>query len=518
MKIRFLFFFLLIQTFLFAQSKREVIALDPSSQDVPWRSGPVALSLQEITPFLAYAIAWEGEAESVQIRFLGANGEWSAWQECARDYHEIEGETKKYSILGFAKPTVQKFQLSSDLPLSGVVFHGYSPGKSAEPSTADNPAISSRFCPCPLPGFQDREGWCPGGNCPPHPNPAFTNVTHLIIHHSAGSNVSSDWAAVVRSIWDFHVNTRGWSDIGYNWLIDPNGVIYEGRGNDWIGAHFCSTNSNTMGICMLGTFTNQLPEADAVQSLRELLAWKSCESDIDPLGSAFHPSSNLTLDQISGHRDGCATECPGGTFYATIPTLRQEVQDYLTNNCSSLAAPTDLTGSVQGLQEIDLTWIDNAAGETSYEVERAEGTGSDFMVVATLGADAESYTDQVPAPGVYGYRVRAMNAQETSAYSEAVTVNTDPSATAQLFSTANVQVFPNPVVSSLRLSLESPVTGELRVLLRNTGQQRVKEIQIPLVKGRVEQATLNMGDLPAGVYWLQLQHRDGQGIFRVVKY
>ncbi|MFN7929681.1 MAG: hypothetical protein U0Y68_17395 [Blastocatellia bacterium] len=52
---------------------------------------------------------------------------------------------------------------------------------------------------------------------------------HLLVHHTANANTATDWAAVVRAIWSFHIFTNGWSDIGYNYLIDPN-VIYEGAG------------------------------------------------------------------------------------------------------------------------------------------------------------------------------------------------------------------------------------------------------------------------------------------------
>src|SRR5437016_1926200 len=73
----------------------------------------------------------------------------------------------------------------------------------------------------------------------------------------AGGNAATDWAAVVRSIWVLHVQGNGWNDIGYNYLIDPNGVLYEGRGggDGVMGAHFSCVNSGTMGVALLGTFS-----------------------------------------------------------------------------------------------------------------------------------------------------------------------------------------------------------------------------------------------------------------------
>jgi hypothetical protein len=166
------------------------------------------------------------------------------------------------------------------------------------------------------------------------------SVTHLIVHHSAGSNTSANWDATVLSIWNSHVNTNGWSDIGYNWLVAPNGDLYEGRGggNNVIGAHFCGTNGNTMGTCMLGTYTSVNVTDTARATLVKVLGWKCCNSNINPTAQSLHTSSGLNLFNISGHRDGCSTECPGNQVYATLPQIRTEVQSYITA-CAPCAPP-----------------------------------------------------------------------------------------------------------------------------------------------------------------------------------
>ncbi|MBK8668457.1 MAG: N-acetylmuramoyl-L-alanine amidase [Saprospiraceae bacterium] len=75
---------------------------------------------------------------------------------------------------------------------------------------------------------------------------------------------------MVASIFDFHVNTNGWQDIGYNWLIDPNGVLYEGRGGgeNVRGAHMCGYNNNTLGVCVMGNFVSLIPSDTAIISLK----------------------------------------------------------------------------------------------------------------------------------------------------------------------------------------------------------------------------------------------------------
>ena len=184
----------------------------------------------------------------------------------------------------------------------------------------------------PMPEYVKRTEWdCPDGQQPSGPV-SPTTVTHHIVHHSAGSNSSSDWPAVVRSIWEYHVNTNGWSDIGYNWLVDPNGVIYQGRGwidgNDEVqGAHFCGTNSNTMGVCVMGNFEQKTPTSDAQDSIEELLAWKSDANNINPISREYHASSGLNLFTVSGHRDGRNTLCPGENLYLRLPEIRENVKE-----------------------------------------------------------------------------------------------------------------------------------------------------------------------------------------------
>jgi hypothetical protein len=123
-----------------------------------------------------------------------------------------------------------------------------------------------------------------------------------------------NWAARVRAIWSFHTFTRGWGDIGYNYLIDPNGVIYEGRagGNNAVAFHD-TANYGSMGVSMIGDYTKVAPAAVTLDALVSILAWKAAQQNIDPLGSAYYygcarskfcyPFNNdAILPTIVGHR------------------------------------------------------------------------------------------------------------------------------------------------------------------------------------------------------------------------
>ena len=177
-------------------------------------------------------------------------------------------------------------------------------------------------------------------------SPAFYPVQKLIVHHTATQNNDPDPAATVRSIYYYHAITQGWGDIGYNFLIDEAGRIYEGRhtfdylsgssptgqdaaGNGVTAAHAYGFNSGTVGIALLGTLTNQDATPAARNALEQLLAWESERHSIDPQGSGVYTNpvngSQKDFANIAGHRDVLATDCPGGVFYSTLPQIRADV-------------------------------------------------------------------------------------------------------------------------------------------------------------------------------------------------
>ena len=209
-----------------------------------------------------------------------------------------------------------------------------------------------KFGALPRPPVVSRTEWgCPDGQGTSRPPVSYTTVTHLIVHHTAGSNSATDWAAVVRAVWNFHFYDRGYIDIGYNYLIDPNGVIYEGRsgGDNVQGAHFSGVNGGTLGVAMLGTYSGVAPTAAAAASLLRILAWKTDQRNLTPYRSALHTASGLMLPVISGHRDGPgATECPGQSLYLRLPRLRAEVQNEV-NGASYVAAVSAASFAVEAV-------------------------------------------------------------------------------------------------------------------------------------------------------------------------
>lgn len=158
-------------------------------------------------------------------------------------------------------------------------------------------------------------------------------ATHVVIHHTAGTNYAdpstNNWPASVLGIWRYHAMTLGWCDIGYHYLIDPNGVIYEGRytgvrddGNVIDGAHALGHNRATIGISLMGNFETAEPSTSAIQALDNLLGWIGTSKNIAFNTEQYYSYKNKMLNTIVGHRDVGSTACPGNFLYAKLPEIR----------------------------------------------------------------------------------------------------------------------------------------------------------------------------------------------------
>ncbi len=183
----------------------------------------------------------------------------------------------------------------------------------------------------------------------PHPiiYPTETVVQHVIVHHSAGSNSATNYQDIVRNIYLLHTQVNGWDDIGYNYLIAPDGTVFLGRDSQGLfdhdntrGAHMCNKNNATMAICLLGDYEQVSPPDVMISALEHVISWKFNKELINPMDSSIHPigpnSANLEddfLPHIAGHRQGCAedyTVCPGRHVYDKLDSIRANVESDLT--------------------------------------------------------------------------------------------------------------------------------------------------------------------------------------------
>ncbi len=215
---------------------------------------------------------------------------------------------------------------------------------------------------CEKPEMIYPEVWRSGLPAPDY-NRIWNPVNNIILHHSATSNSLTNHLQLVRSIYTYHTEVNRWSDIGYNYLIANDGTIYAGRDpgeliheDEVLGAHFCASNTGTLGVCILGTYTDSAPTQEALEALNRLLSWKTAKDSLPPHGTHPHPL-NPQLDVIAGHRDGCATLCPGDAFIDLFQQIRHNcnttledcgiflsINEYLPSN-ELLIRPNPLYGN-----------------------------------------------------------------------------------------------------------------------------------------------------------------------------
>ncbi|WP_416979214.1 peptidoglycan recognition protein [Streptomyces sp. T028] len=195
----------------------------------------------------------------------------------------------------------------------------------------------------PRPSIVTRRGWGADESMREAGFRYTTTVKAAFVHHTAtGNNYTCAQApSAIRSIYRYHVKSMGWRDIGYNFLIDKCGTIYEGRAGGVakavMGAHTLGFNSNSMGVAVLGTFTSAKPNSATVKAIARLTAWKLGVFGANPKattylksggGNLYAKGKNVRLNVISGHRDGFATECPGKQLYGKLGTARSTAATY----------------------------------------------------------------------------------------------------------------------------------------------------------------------------------------------
>lgn len=236
-----------------------------------------------------------------------------------------------------------------------------------------------------------------------------------IVHHTVSINTytRAQSAAIVRGIELYHVQGNGWNDIGYNFLIDRYGTIYEGRGGgitkNVIGAHSEGFNTGTVGISLIGNFENAKPTAAMENALVKLLAWRLDVAHIDPLSTVAYTSGGnskfkagkvVTLRAISGHRDTYFTECPGTGVYTLLPTIAKRVA---ATGLPKIYGPTVagvLGGPIrfQARLSSSSAWTVTVANSKGATVAHGSGTGALVDWTWNAPATKTSYTWTISAP------------------------------------------------------------------------------------------------------------------------
>ncbi|MBO0934301.1 N-acetylmuramoyl-L-alanine amidase [Fibrella aquatilis] len=357
-----------------------------------------------LLPHQAVSVAYDQLYSSavllLQSGQLLANTYLVAGSDTLRLYPEPHSERGPSSALCvFRKPVSQLTLLTGELAGAVSLVSLYVP-----PLPADHVANALRSMArqdCGKPQVVPVSVWRKG-LAPPKERPIATTVQFVVVHHSAGSNTVADYAEEVRNIYLLHTQTNGWNDVGYNFLVGQNGLIYEGRdgqgiidGDNVLGAHFCSQNSGTMGICLMGNFNDGQPNAASLTVLEQLIGWKLKKEGItDPNARATHASSGKVLNLISGHRDGsCATECPGENLYAALPIIRQVV----TQTCSFTTAVVQTPLATEPTLGTWMVYPNPSNGPITVQHQADDPAQVRFTLIDALGRNVPVYYQQTAA-------------------------------------------------------------------------------------------------------------------------
>lgn len=297
----------------------------------------------------------------VEVR-LRTDGAWGSWEELhveSGDGSEGGQDGTEPLWVGSADGVSVRVTSPTGQRPTGLKVATIDPGTSAaETSTATaSPAIfrsssagsvsaaASALAPTQPPIIL-RSAWGAAPNTKCDTPISVSETRGAVVHHTAGTNTytADQSAGIVRATQAFHMKSRKWCDLGYNFLVDKYGQIFEGR-NGGIdqqvrAAHSgnASVNTYAMGVSMMGTYSTSAPTQATKDAVAKLIAWRFSSKGTPVMGT--YSLGGKTLNRIAGHRDVVGTECPGAAAYAWITApdgLRQSVASNMTGGATEIA-------------------------------------------------------------------------------------------------------------------------------------------------------------------------------------
>jgi hypothetical protein len=363
--------------------------------------------------FTLVGLHWRGTG-SVRFRTRSLEGRWSPWRRAAPEPEDGpdggSAESRRQAGWTIGNPWWVGPSRDLEIRKTGRVgrvraYLVWSPAVGVPiriPAATEAPAIVPRST------WGANESIRKG---PPWYAPA---VRFAVVHHTAGRNAytRAEAPAIVKAIQLYHVQGNGWNDIGYNFLVDRFGTIYEGRyggvDRNVVGAHARGFNTGSTGIALLGTYGSATPTPAAEAALTKLLAWRLDVAHVDPLslltfisgGSERYASGvPVLLRAVSGHRDTGFTECPGTKLYGRLDALAAAAQKLGGPKIFDPRVSVSAEGPVRFQAKLSqaLSW---SIAVRSKDAEIARGSGAGTAVDWTWDATPA-------APGTYSWTIEA---------------------------------------------------------------------------------------------------------------
>lgn len=373
-------------------------------------------------PFNALFPHWlaSGGQFTLSIRTQNKAGEWSDWWLIAGD-HDLSQDAEMDEYGGMVivpaqdrththfQYTIQFTHTLTHTPPTLNWLELTFVNSTGGPSSAElqpMPDVNTPITGYPKPPVIPRSQWCVDPACNYSEGLEYHPVSHLIVHHTISGGSDADYADAVRAIWYYHTFEQDWGDVGYHYLIDPNGVIYEGHlgGDDVIGIHASQANTGSMAASLIGDYSSVPPSNEMLAALADLLAWKADQRNIDPFDAGTLPNTSWGLPKLMGHRDvygGTNTQCPGEVAHDWLPWLRQEVANRISFVSPHLYYEEWLNGA-------DSSFFTKSAADWHDTLLEIGGCGSTrhayFAFSTTNPAESSNwgiYRPDVPATGLY---------------------------------------------------------------------------------------------------------------------
>jgi len=465
--------------------------------------------------FVLAGVQWSTPADArIELRTPVAGGRMGPWAVVSGRGHDPDHATGA-QLTGEPAWTgsATRLQLRSIGRVRGVTVHAVrapaaAPGVSALARAAAQLVTPSLPAGPGQPPILARSSWAPP-SARPAAGPFYGAVSLAFVHHTDNPNGygPDEVPALILAIYQFHRYVRGWFDIGYNFVIDLFGRIWEARegGVDEPveGAQAGGYNAVSTGVAVLGTFASVLPSPPALRALQRLLAWKlslhgiptrgHVQVRVDPAGASFTPFAPgqlVSLPRIAGHRDGCTTDCPGDALYQRLPEVRAAAHGLA-------GVPAQLT-----LQSASLRLVAGAAVTVGGRLARLGGpplagatvqvqSVPDRRALATLITDADRRFSSLLTP-TRSTLLRALHADAPAAVSDVLELDLVPVITLTLTSISP------PRVSGTVRPFKRRVTIDL-YRLTATGRRLVSSTRVDVVQGAFS-ARVRPLRLPPGRY------------------
>lgn len=299
--------------------------------------------------------------QELSVRFR-VDGRWGPWQHMTEDGAQAEGQWTGALVAGGDADAYQ---------LRGVPAFARN-ARAAALNTTDGPeeVVGQRPAGAAeaVTRCRSRSDWKADETIRTSSR-SYADVQIMTVHHTATQNDDPDPDARVRAIYEYHVKTNKWDDIGYQALISEDGTVYEGRwsgsdsqscatgGTGWdfghhgttadahmvTGAHTGGYNTGNFGVALLGDFRTVTPKAAARDALVAYLAELADRHGIDPTVRVLYDNgtNSKEVHTISGHQDFTATECPGKVLYDDLPGVRTDVGTAMASNAAPVVTITD---------------------------------------------------------------------------------------------------------------------------------------------------------------------------------